>query len=129
MDWHWFAITLVKTFVLAGPAVAVLAFWSRQGITSRVFYRVCWADLIGYVFWLVLVVVLGRLNESAVWRSRIPESAPADVFVFLPLLFALCSALTCVAAGISLKSRERGFAIGTTVLILVLWMSAVVAPN
>lgn len=128
MDWHWFLRTIAKSAALGVPAVATLAFWLSRGVTSRTFYRVTWANPIGHILWLTLIVVMGRINESPTLRGWIPSSLPGNVFFAFPLLFAFASLVLCSAA-IFLKSSQRRFAVCANALMLILWLSVVVAPN
>jgi hypothetical protein len=89
---------------------------------------VCCTNLIGYALWLVLVVVLGAGTKSTGWRSRIPWSLPANVFIFFPILFAFCSLALCVK-GIFLEFGDRRFGALANGVMLVLWMSVVIAPH
>ena len=128
MDWHWFQNTLLKSAVLAGPAIATLALWMKRGVNSRTFYRTSWANPIAHLLWLALVTILGLMSESQIYRAWIPTTLPANVFFALPFLLALCSFVLCAAA-IFLKAGERGFAACTNGLMSILWLSVVVAPN
>lgn len=128
MDWHWYIKLLAKSAFIAGPAIATLALWTKRGVESRIFYRASWANPICLVIWLSLVATLGAMNDSTIYRGWIPSGLPASMFFGIPFLFGFCSLILC-AAGIALKTGERLFASSANGLMLVLWLSAVVAPN
>ena len=128
MDWHWYLRLLTTSAFIAGPAISMLAIWLKRGIESRTLYRVSWANPIGLVIWLCLVAVIGSINESMVYRGWIPRGLPASVFFGVPFLCGFCSLILC-GGGVALRTGERLFASVANGLMLVLWFSAVAAPN
>jgi len=128
MDWHWFLKTLMKSSLLAGSAIILLAFWTKRGIQSRTFYRLSWANPISHLLWLALIAILGYLNASGKVRGWMPSSLAGSLFFAFPFLFAFCSLILCFAA-IFLKPGQRGFAVCVNALMLALWLSVTAAPN
>ena len=115
---------ILKFAVFGIPAAAALLWWKRTGVLSKGFYSSSWANVIAYCTWLLLGVLLNR---------RIP--APPGLFDALvgfaiaAPLFALFYSLLPLILSLFAKPNEQWKMGSSSVLMVLLWASSLIAPN
>ena len=124
-SWDWI-LRSIKKFALFGvPAGITLFFWQRRRIDRKNVYRASCANVGAYVLWILAgVVTAGLIHIPAVFFS----SLPSTVLVFWPFLGVIASLLLCLSC-IRAEMREQPFIFFPNLLMLILWISSVVAPN
>ena len=127
-NWFWICKILLKSVLVGTPTLIALLFWKRSGVRSESLYRLGWANLAGYLTWLLAVVVVTPLSETQHFRWIGGSIIPMNLFFAIPFLaaigsFGLC--LSCIAA----ETGERRYPLLVNGLMLILWSSLVVPPN
>jgi hypothetical protein len=126
--WSWYLWGAVKLVFLAVPAAWILSYWRKRGVSNRaVFYASC-SNIFCYVLWVALILIMLGMQKDAVLRPMIPFILPAIIFVFIPLFLSIASVPLCISAFAAAEGEKR-FAAVANGLMLVLWVSSVVAPN
>lgn len=131
-SWLWFLRILVKFALFGAPAGGILWYWKRRGVRSRKLYYASCANLACYLLWLTVVVTMLVMQTFPALRSMIDYRVPAYVFFYCPFCamfgsFILC--ISCVAAVAAEEMKEFVFILLVNGLMLILWLSTVVAPN
>jgi hypothetical protein len=124
-SWHWILRSLEKFALFGVPASITLLFWKRRRIKARGVYRASWANVCGYLLWLLAVILTAKLSHiPAVTFSFLPATV-AFVWPFFAAIgpFILC--LFCMRG----EMEEQPFIALSNFLMLILWVSSVVAPN
>jgi hypothetical protein len=117
---------LLRFAVLGIPAAAVLLWWRRDGVLSKGLYSSSWANVISYGIWLLLGILLNRIG-------RIP-AAPrlfgslVGFLIASPVIGSFCS-LVLLILSLFAEQNEKGKMGSSSVLMALLWASALIAPN
>lgn len=126
--WLWYMRGLERFALLGAPAVATLLFWRRRGVESRTIYRVSWANPLAYLLWLVALTIVATLGHSRVFSWMVFSFLPASLAFFCPSLMSVGSFILCFLSAGS-KQVEQPFIVLSNLLMLILRVSSVVAPN
>lgn len=125
---RWYLWGAVKLVFLALPAAWILRYWRHKGVVRRpIFYASC-ANLFCYALWVALILMMLGMQGNATPRSIIPVRLPAITFVFIPFLLSIASLPLCLIA-VAAGEGERRYGASANALMLVVWLSSVVAPN
>lgn len=124
-SWHWILRSLEKFALFGVPASITLVFWKRRRVKARGVYRASGANVLGYLLWLLAGVVMAMLfHIPAVTFSFLP----ATVAFLWPFVAAIASFVLCLLS-IPAEMKEQPFIVLPNLLMLILWISSVVAPN
>jgi hypothetical protein len=125
----WLIGELVKFALVGVPAVVTLWFLRRLGPGSRNLYYVSFANLCGYLLWLAVMSFITIVDGSQAYRDWLFFSGlPAAFAFFIPFLFSFGSLVLCVLSFLA-KQGERAYLVFFNMLMLLLWIVSVVAPN
>ena len=91
-------------------------------------YRASWANPVGYLLWLAAVIVVSNISHSSAFSWLTFSVLPAGLYFFCPFSLAVGSLILCLL-GIKSKQGEQAFIGVPNLLMLLLWISSVVAPN
>jgi hypothetical protein len=126
--WQWCLRALEKFALLGAPAIAILLFWKRRRVESVTLYRASWANPFCYLLWLIAMNATAILSHYTALRWMVFSSLPATLAVGLPFLSCIGSLILCLLC-VGAKQVERMFVALPNLLMLILWISSVVAPN
>jgi hypothetical protein len=126
--WQLCFRAIEKFALLGAPAIAILLFWKTRRIESGALYRASWANAFGYLLWLVAMTTTAILSHYSAFRWMVFSPLPATLAFFLPFLACVGSLLLCLLC-VRAKQIERLFVALPNLLMLILWVSSIVAPN
>ena len=127
--WQWCLRAFEKFALLGVPAILILLFWKRRGVVaSMTLYRASWVNPIGYLLWLAAVIVVSNLSHFPAFSWLAFSILPACLYFFCPFLLSVASLILCLL-GVRSKREEQAFVAVPNLLMLLLWISSVVAPN
>lgn len=118
-------IDILKFGLLGLPAGAILIAWTRGGVVDKMWHALSWANLGGYVCWLLTMIVV---NTSAGPSNQWLLNATTGALIFGPIGGVLLSVLLLVAMFFADKTQRLKFA-SCNGLLLALWLTCVIAPN
>jgi len=125
----WCIGALVKFALLGAPAAVTLWFWRRRGPDSQTLYYFSWANISAYLLWCAAISFMSILGGTQAYRDWINYSGITATFAFLiPLLSSFGSFVLCLLF-VMVKQGERKYVLLSNVLMLILWIVSVVAPN
>lgn len=129
----WSHVLLWKIALLWAPAAGLLWLLGRRNARSAILYFVSCVTLFCYILWSGTVAVV--LSPSfARWSSELkkPDLAfsniPLLVFIFLPLSATICSFILLIASCWA-EPGEHRFLIPANLLMFILWVTSIIAPN
>ena len=125
----WCIGALVKFALLGAPAVVTLCLWRRLGPERRTLYHVSWTNISVFLVWLAAMSFISIMSGSQAYRDWVAFSGlPAALAFFIPFLSAVGSVILCLL-GLVAKPEERLYPLASNMLMLILWIVSVVAPN
>ena len=124
----WFLRGCERFALLGVPTIIVLLLWRRKGVERRTLYQASWANPFAYLLWLAAMILVAILfhRPRFLWISS--TLVPASLAFAYPLLLSFGSLILCVLC-VRAKQKEQPFIILSNLLMLILWVSSVVAPN
>jgi hypothetical protein len=112
-------------FALFGiPSIVLLISWHRSTVRSRGLYRLSWGNTLAYIAWLAIGTALERLSRNSDW---VPDSAEG-LLIAMPLIAGGLSLVLLVWSRFAIDDEKWKMA-STSTLMLILWLSSIVAPN
>jgi hypothetical protein len=125
----WCIRALLKFALLGFPALIALWCWRRKGPDSKFLYYLGWANLGAYLLWLFVGSFLTLIaSDSQISQWIFSSSIPAAFAFFVPFLFSIGSLFLCFLSFLA-KEKERSYPALSSILMLILWIASVVAPN
>lgn len=131
MDWakyRWPVEAVAKFALLGGPALVILWRWKKSGSHGKLLYRASWINWCAYLLWLLAMCFLSIVSGAQSFQWLTSRDLLASFAVFVPLLCSLGSALLFFLSFRAIRD-ERRYSILYSVLMLILWIVSVVAPN
>lgn len=126
--YSWCIGALVKFTLLGAPAVVALWVWRRRGLDCRKLYYVSWANICVYLLWAAAMSLMSVLTHYRAFLWLTFSALPAALAFFIPLLFSFGTLVLCFLSVIA-KRNERLYVFLSNLLMLILWIVSVVAPN
>lgn len=110
---------VVKFATLGIPVVVALLWWRRAGVLSRRLYTSTWTNVAAYPMWLGVVIVENRINGM---------DKLIGILIALPLIAVGCCVVLAASSHFA-KRGERMKMATANLLMLMLWVSSLIAPN
>jgi hypothetical protein len=127
----WYVGELAKFSLLGCPADVTLWKWKRRVPSSKSLYYASWCNFFAFLLWLLLmlaVACIGSIASNSQLSQWVVHSGMAITAVFIPLLCFLGSVLLFILS-FGVKKDERPYSVLYSVLMVILWIASVVAPN
>jgi hypothetical protein len=122
---QWMLRALEKHALLGTPAGVTLLLWRKKRVEARARYRASWANMWGYLLWVVAVILTSILSHIPVLLSHIPVLQrvvfswfPATLAVFCPLFFAVGYFILCLSC-VKAQLEEQPFIVLPNLLMLI----------
>lgn len=117
---------ILKFGLLGLPAGVILIVWRRSGVLDKTWHALSWANLLGYVCWLLTLIAVAHTSTGPSHQWLV--NAETGVLIFGPLAGVLLSALLLIAVVFADKTQRVKFA-ACNGFMFVLWLASVIAPN
>jgi len=95
---------------------------------SNIYFQAYLANFVCYLLWFATFSTMFFLQKMPSICSVIDYRFPAYVFVFSPMILALCS-LPLSLLGLSAEEGERRYPVIGNALMFLLWACMIVPPN
>ena len=115
---------LFKFIGLGLPAVAILVAWRSSGVRNRTMYVLSWASPLGYLVWLVAIIVFRWITPQQLggWLTV----TATGLFIAAPL-FGVLFSVTLLLGSIFAIAGQRWKMVISNTCMLLLWLASGIA--